>query len=412
MKKKLVRYSALIKLTISNAVQNSVTFLIILWVSKLLDPSDFGVFTISISVIMMMALALDFGVSLSLVKYYNDSKKTDIEKAIFIPAAALIRLAASILLVFLAYLITITINDFRFILIFFASMTMSWWAFFRSVNQAKQNYNQYTFYTLLFSFLRVAFFILSMMSGQDSVTIFIMALYVFPPIFIFAYHLIYKKFKILKYYYFNKAFFKKAILLISYGKWIFASMLLFPLVTNIPLWLAGKIDELSSAGAYGIGIYFAGAIAPLREAIRIYMFPKIMNFQSMNDAHHYLVTIKSRLIYSLPLIFCFGGISILVQQAINGEKYASASIIIFIMISVQIVTMFTNLIGAILHFLGKPHIDTVINIFRVLLCVLLSIILIPLYGVIGAVIASSVSILAGEYLIYRYVLHQINSNIV
>lgn len=414
MKNYMKSHSALFSLTAANVVNNGVTFIVLLWLSKSFNPSEFGLFTLCVSIVTTASVVLDFGAGLSMVKWYN-AKESTIDKGSVVPAAVFIRAMASVCLIIVAYPLSNLIKDNLLggvdlslaMIALFGALAMSWWNFLRSLTQAKQDYRSYTVLVILFALLRFVSVCIVLLLGVDWAFFFIIAMYLLPPTIICVAYMLYNKSGRPRSIYFNQQVRSIAAQLLVYGKWPFASMILFPLVTTIPLWIMGNNDDLASAGAYGIGIYFASAIAPIREAIRIYMLPKIVGFDSLLKAREHLNIVKSRFIYVVPIIIIIASLAIFAQYIINGDKYENAYLVILLMIATQIITMFTNLIGAILHYLGRPQIDTYTNGLRLLLSVFLSLSLIPNYGVIGAVIASSSSILIGEYFIYRYVQKQL-----
>lgn len=415
MIKKIKLKKTISGIAIANAINNGITFLSILFLSKSISTNSFGHFSISVSIIMTLAFILDFGTGVSLVRNYNRSRNKA-NKEGYIGAVIKIRAVLLSILLLASYplgcLVEVTLfksSDANFWpYIFVSSMAMSLWGFWKSFLQAKQNYRLYTGLVVFFAMLRFfACVYLYAISGFCPEK-FVLLIYCLPPIIVslICFYCFANEINIIS----SIRSTKKHLLsrIINYAKWPFISMLLFPLITNIPLWMMGVLGRYTDAGLLGIGVIFASAISPLREALKIYFVPKVSAFRSDDEARVFIRKIFSN-IFFIPLIVVPVSIfSIIIEEYMNQGKYSGTYLVIPILIFTQIMTMFTGFFGVILHYLGRPWVDSNVNIIRIIMSLLFSLLLIPGFGGVGAAVASSLSIIFGEILISIYVVKAVN----
>lgn len=404
-------HPALAGLTISNLVSNGTTFAILLLVSALLLPDQFGALTILVSVLMQLSFLLDMGTGIALVRFYNAEQQ---QGPTYISAVLLVRVVIAVAFLLFALPSVLLLQD-RFpsgidshlaLLTVASALVMSWWNYLRSLNQAQQNFSAYGVSQIGLSVLRWAGIgVLFSVQGQNMTVFQIVAyLYLVAPfciIVIAALFSPYSRLNALRP--FSSVVVSAMGQILRYGRWIFASSLLFPLSVNIPLWWLGMSANLEAAGSLGIGMYFANAMAPVREAIKVYMLPKVAGFDSVVQADSYIRNIVSRMHYALPVAVVLSAAAAGLQYFLNGDRYADAYGVIVIMIATQVVTMFTTLIGSVLHYFGQPQFDVLVNVVRVLLALTLSALLVPSFGALAAAVIGMVTTLAGEFLIYRRV---------
>lgn len=402
------RHPALAGLTVSNLVSNGSTFAILLLVSAFLLPDQFGALTILVSVLMQLSFLLDMGTGVALVRFYNAHQH---QGGTYISAVLLVRalIAMAFLLLVLPCVLLLQgyfpsgIDSDLALLAVASALVMSWWNYLRSLNQAKQKFGAYGGSLIGLAVLRwIGIAALFSVLGPDMTVFQIVAfLYLVAPLCIIVITALSNPSSGLS----VSQLFSAAVVtgmgeVLRYGRWIFASSLLFPLSVNIPLWWLGISANLEAAGSLGIGMYFANAMAPVREAIKIYMLPKVAGFESAGQADSYVRSIVARMHYALPVAVALCAAAAGLQYFLNGGRYEDAYGVIVIMIATQVITMFTTLIGSVLHYFGQPQFDVAVNVARVLLALGLSALLVPSFGALAAAVIGMVTTLVGELLIY------------
>ena len=411
------RHKGLNQLVAANLVNNVITFGSILILGRLVAPERFGVFTISFSIMSTVAIILDFGINIALVRMYNRPSE-GYSSSSYIRGAIALRLLSSLVMLVLAYpvaqlldgiIIHLPGSSMDLLAALMTAIVFSWWTLLRSINQAKSEHENHAFLTTLFGVVRLI--IIGVLFSFDMATpmSFLLGLYCFSPLVILVAELA-KGLLIHQRRSCSKWENSPPVELLTYGKWPFLSTLLFPLVSNVPLWILGNEKGMDMAGAYGVGVFFANALAPLREALRIFLFPKIIRFESDEKAGEFMATWRRYFWLVLPITMLIAVISVGAQELLYSGAYVGAGLVTACFVLAQVITMYTVLIGMILHYLGRPEIDVYVNIFRVSVSLVLAMVLIPSLGVIGAALAASISILTGEFIIYRYVSIKLSSS--
>ncbi len=407
MARLIERHPGLAGLAASNAISNGTTFAILLLMSAFLAPDQYGSLTIAVSVLMQLSFLLEMGTGVALVRFYNSDQHFGeaYVQAVFV---ARLLMAGSMALLALPciYLVeagyALGIGSDLALLALTSALIMSWWNYLRSLNQARQNFSGYAYSLVGLAVVRwIGVGLVFAMHGNDiMVAQVITILYLAAPLCIILFAGIAgAQQRQMAFWRMDKDLWKRMGRVLEYGRWIFASSLLFPLSLNVPLWWLGMSSNLTAAGSLGIGMYFANAMAPVREAIKVYMLPKVAGFSSAIEADSYVRSILGRLHYALPIALLLSLAAVGLQYLLNGSRYEDAYGVIVIMIATQVITMFTTLIGSVLHYFGQPQFDVLVNVARVLLSVILSAVLVPHYGAVAAALIGTLTTLAGEMLL-------------
>lgn len=415
--KNMRAHPALLWLTAANIISNGATFVILLFVSTVVTPDAFGKLSISISVLLQISLLLDLGTGLALVRGYTVAGDADLSRR-YVTAACWIRFATTLTFLLLALLALFVAGeqiarqmDAAIVhAVIAAIFIITWWNLVRSLNQARQDFRRYTGALLALATFRVVGVVVLVVDTDTRVAVdqVIWTLYVIAPL---AASLLVTISELqwrwprqrMQRWHWQVPNQQVAAELLRYGRWIFLSALLFPLSTHIPLWVLGVTSNLEAAGSFGIGLYFANAIAPVREAIRVYLLPKVIAFNDPVSVAHYVDRILRGMVAVLPVSLVLGLVAVLIQSVINGTRYDHSALVILIMIAVQVATLFTGLIGNTLHHFGQPEYDVMVNAIRVVTALLLSWLLVPGHGAVAAALVVAFTTLMGEYLIVRRV---------
>ena len=401
------QHRQLLLLMSANLVSNGTTFAILLLMSSAVSVESFGVLSICISVVMQLSFLLDFGTGFSLVKLYNSRDDGDR----IMSGAFWIRMATTLMLILLFYPASLVLQ--RFLLpgvdealvwvALLASIVMSWWGYVRSRLQAMQDFNAYSLYMFILSAVRIlgTGVIYAEESGNKVLNV-LLILYVVAP----AMASLASRFQVQVHRSGLPPFKLRAALvpiraILQYGRWVFASAILFTLSNNVPLWKLGADASFGHAAYFGIGVYFANAIAPVREALKSFLFPKMLNFDGPDQVKSYIRSVMTKAYWSVPVAALVCVLALGLLKIVNQDRYDGAEWIVVVMIVTQIVTMFTALIGSTLHYFDNPRYDFYINIGRVVISILLSVMMIPLFGAVAAGCIASFTTVAGEVLLVR-----------
>lgn len=400
-------------LTCANVINNGTTFFILMYLSQTSSPSEFGSISISASIVMQGATLIDFGTGFSLVRMYSAEPSNDVRASIILTAKCM-RMFCTIAALFLLFPAYILLSRYVFkqmdgtliAIAISAIPVFSWWNFYRCVNQAKTDYVGYAGSVSLLATVRIVgiFLVPLAQPALTTAEAAILLMYIFAPSAVIIVNaLASRRISSSDDNALPTFAMTHCVHIMKYGRWIFASSMLFPLVTNIPLWYFGVSKEMDHAGTFGLGVYFGAAIMPLREAIRYYILPYVVSLNSDFAVSQYLRAIYRSGYILFPAFLVIGFVVVTINQHLNGDRYQEANVVILIMVFTQIVTTFSSAIASVLHYLNAPQIDTYINIIRVISCTILTFLFLPAFGAVGAAVISSACILIGETIMISYV---------
>ena len=154
----------------------------------------------------------------------------------------------------------------------------------------------------------------------------------------------------------------------------------------------------TSVGLYSTGVSSAEFLWYIPNAISSALFPKSATLDKDVGARLTAQVCRQTLLVTIPLAVVFGIIGRLLIPLFYGLNF-SASVIPFVLLLPGIVGMvlskiiFANLSGS-----GKPQFATYSSILTFAATIALDIVLIPIYDIAGAAIASTVAYLIGSFL--------------
>lgn len=158
----------------------------------------------------------------------------------------------------------------------------------------------------------------------------------------------------------------------------------------------GVFETDSNVGIYNVCIKIATITSFTLLAINSILAPKIAKSYSENDETNYKKLIR----FSTKLNFLVSSaviIGILVFNklllSIFGEEFIKGQTILFILCAGQIVNSFSGSVGIILQMIGKQKVYQNFVISALLINLILTVILTPIYGGIGAATATVISMM-------------------
>lgn len=182
----------------------------------------------------------------------------------------------------------------------------------------------------------------------------------------------------------------------TYSFYSFFSGLTMLLIGNIDLLMVGTFNGLAESGIYAIALYVGSVILIPKKAIVKISFPVIAKSFQNNDLKNirnvYKQTALNQLLAGLLLY-----IGVLANMdnlyAMLPQEYAAGSSVILIIGIGNLIEMATGANGQIIIASKYYRFDFYSSWILVILAIVLNIILIPSYGVNGAALATTISIL-------------------
>lgn len=175
--------------------------------------------------------------------------------------------------------------------------------------------------------------------------------------------------------------------------------------------MIGFMITYASVGIYTAGVKFPLLLAPIVEAIGIVVFPKI-NISANDNCNEYFNNLKMNydaiLMLAIPMFVGFFLVSPKIILLFAGKNYYDSIIISRIMSLIIVLCPLGDMIGSKILLINNKDKELLICSFIVAFSnLILNLIFIPLYGNIGAAIASIfsyiVSIISRYYFAYNIV---------
>lgn len=196
-----------------------------------------------------------------------------------------------------------------------------------------------------------------------------------------------------------------------------------PLMLTASIWiLIRKIDMVminyilgfESTGIYSIAsqisvlpLFFTGpGLSYIGAKLSVYTLPsKLSDLQLLLNRYNFImITFSVLLGFIICTIYPF-------LLAYLDEIYSSSLKPLFILIFFQVLTTLCGPAGLINATIGKPFINSISSFITLTINIILNFILIPFYGLVGASIATGLSLLLGYLIISIYVYRNLNISV-
>jgi O-antigen/teichoic acid export membrane protein len=392
----------ILRLSLSNVFNNSVTFVTGFIIAATVTAESFGIYSVSLYVVMTVFALGELGMGISIVKFYNKTNDDSTREKV-LSSGITIKLAVSILLIILSYPLAVALSNIlspdysikrEMMIAVLCASALGIWSFVRIINQAKQDYRRYAGLTLYYGLARLVIILVLLAANVQGAVFYLAALYLAGPLIVAVPAvIIFIKQNVI---HVDSSIITYIKTLLSYGKWVMVGSILYPLCFSLPLFLIMRIEGAAAAGQFAVSLMFVALISPFNEAMRAYVLPKVSGFSSHEEAKDYIKKIRK---FTLP--FAFGILLIMFFSAVAyelflNEKYPDGLINIILLVFAVGFTVFGGILNVVAHYLGLPHIDAWINIARIIFIIITCLIFIPLHGALGAVLCTAIALILGE----------------
>jgi|GEM_PF-1772159 len=404
-----------------NVFNNAVTFVINILLAKKFGPEGFGIFSLAVSVMILVNIISDIGLSLTLVRFFNLYDKDTERQNLLLLSLFLFRLIIITLLVILAFPLGAAIARLMgvggyhralFSLAIITGGIFTLWAYFQNFQQAHRRFRRLTAFILGYGLLRILIFSLFMAYTHTLENAYAyISLYTIP-VFIITFigissifsRIIYvKSFNVPRLY----EVLKKAL---NYSKWVAISSVFYNSILRVVQFVLAARSSKYELGVLSAGFVFTVAFLTLNMALRTVFFPHVTAFEETKDMKEHLSRVKKfSPVYAL-LGFLFIFALAVIQRSFLGIEYQHA-LPVFIISSIALAaTIFMGLISMLVHTLMHPEVDAVVNIVRLIAAALLVYVLAPRFGAIGGAVSYAVAIVFGELYLILFVSRKVHES--
>ncbi|BAZ41634.1 hypothetical protein NIES4101_76010 [Calothrix sp. NIES-4101] len=395
----------------ANVINNFCSFLITIFTARFLGPMEFAKFALAVALTTNLASILDLGSSTALIRLYN-AAKDDNYKSILINVISNFKLGLCLLMIVLSYpggqlLIQIfpILKDTGFLvyLVIVSSGLLSMWMTTIAAEQSQKHFRSFQLYTLAYGILRLIVAAIFIIKQQISLATIFTSLYAIPISILMIYKYI-SKYIFLKsdnnsyIEYIEANNFKILKSIFNYGVWVGIGGFLFSLLYQLPQFVLARTASGSEVGFYGAGFTFLPVFMLTNDSIRTILLPEVSAIQSPEGRQNF----QKRLWQISPIFFSLMTTVLVVMSCVQyfllGQRYQDSILVFLAMGSSTILVMFLGYSNTLIHSLGIPYIDVMVNMTRVIGFILFSF-FIPKTAVWMSLCLGGIMII-GELIIY------------
>ena len=374
-------------LYLSEIISKGFRFLVFIYIIRILGPKNFGIFEYLLSFVGMFFLFADFGVSNIFIRDYQQKEEKEKHTNVFFTLKIFFSLIFSILAL-LGYFLAKKFDGFLFysaFVIFYCLMNIE--GFFETFFIALQKTEKKFIFNLLMSFFLFLFVIFGL-SFYKSISAVVMAylLSAFLGI-VFAYFLFSQEGKI------NFLFDKP---LVSYYLFNGLPLVLFGLLGYV-FFTTDKIilthlRPIEEVGYYSLASRILGVVFVIPSLFNTALYPylaqKIGQQAKTTIKSLFELMISISIVVSFFLSFLIFILAPIIIPLFFGNQYIQSIKILQIFVWLTIFVFPTIFLDYFLISHNKQWLDFWITLIPAILNIILNFILIPIYGVFGAVYAS------------------------
>jgi O-antigen/teichoic acid export membrane protein len=380
-----------------------VIFIQRLIITRFMGVEELGVYSLVMSIYAIGTTFVGFGLPMAMVKFSAEIRKLENEIKEFVSASLIITGALGILGGCLFPLVSgklsmlLNISSFSGIVILFTPIFPFAALFFASlaILNGKREMKSYAIFQVLQNalFLLITLLLLSEGAGLTSIPVALCFSLAITTIILIIRHKLYIQ---MHHQIHGLAYHTERLL--RFGIKLFASNLINQLNVYADYLLLAFFLSAEQVGYYTIAISISRLIWVLPGCVQKITFPAASEYWSNNDNTRLNLMVNKTLKYSSLLSIVSGiGVAFFAREIISilfGPEHISATnATLILLLGIVLNSALIYSIGGIFSAIGRPGLALKMNSLFFSLNMLLNIVLIPRYGVIGAAVSKSVSLI-------------------
>ena len=197
--------------------------------------------------------------------------------------------------------------------------------------------------------------------------------------------------------------------LLSFGGQMFGANATNVILNQIDIILIGYFLVATDVGYYSAAIAIASLFTIIPSAIQKITFPTTSEFWSKNNYQALNTMIDKSMKYSTCILLFVGlGTGFFAKEIMGfvfGPEFICAALPLCVLLIARVIRGGTTVpIGAVIPAIGRPDINLKIEIICAGMNVGLNILFIPRFGILGAAIATTISLLMGVVIFFIFVI--------
>jgi len=402
---------------VANGFNNLVSLAIMLHAARKLGPESFGELGLVLAVVTLGVVFLDSGVSVALVRNYNNTSDPETRKILVggVLKAKVVQVLLIAVLAFpLAHLLRYFLPEMKSVDTLAAgiisAVLMSLWISIRSLEQARRNYSAFTRYIYLFGSLRVVIYAVTLALGRMSAMSVLLCLYLIPLSLLLVYTTVIRERAALGFSLSDLAHEGRALwAALKYGTWVAGSALFLTLASRLPLFFLARRSSLKQLGLYTAALTFVNGFGLIWDAVNTVVMPEVSALRSPEARLRF----RGMLFRKLPLMFSVlaAGVfaCILLQGVFLGPAYRGSISTFLVIGSATAICMCVSVNNNLVHAYGIPETLTYMNLARVVLLGI-ALVVCPRPDSLNVGIIYSVVLLAGDVGLYFHLWRRIGED--
>ncbi len=358
--------------------------------ARYLGPSKFGIFSISVATIALIASIANFGVDTGIVRFVGRSITHDREKALkFLKAGFYIKVVSSILVVVLGwYLVPFAAIKFfqkselifplRLSLIGVGSALL--FSYVSSAVQALQKFWVWSGLNVFSNLLRlvatIGLFTLGILSVESALSVYI----IFPFLgFLVGLFFLPNFFKVKN----EKQVFPEFM---KFNGWVAAFTIIAAISSRLDTFLSARLLTLYDVGIYSVAVSLTSFIPQIVFAIGTVVAPKLASFTSKTDTFKYLKKLQL-FVLGIGIVGIIIGIPLsyyVIPSFYGGDYVSSINSFIILLFAQAIFLISIPVHTAIIYYFSYPKLFVYITLVNFLILLVGGWFAISTFGYIGA----------------------------
>lgn len=383
--------------TIINGFLGAVFYILL---ARFLGPYDFGLLTVSIATLTLVADIVDFGANTGIVRFVSSSLVTNRDRALrFLKLSLEIKIVIWILVLaggitFAPFIADKIFNkveltgSFQLVMLGVGGALL--FSFATSSLQAFQKYLTWSFVNIFTNSLRLLFIFLLFFYQQLNLTSGLIT-YILLPFFGFSLAMFFIPAKEV---FMVKNEFSLAKQFFAYNLWVALFTIIAAVSSRLDTFLIARLLSPKELGIYGAANQLTQIVPQIVGALGIVAAPKFASFTNLKQMTQYFKKFQL-LVFGLSTVGLFViPVSYFAIPLMYGSSYQEAILPFIILFLAMLVFLISVPIhSSIIYYFGKPQVFVWISVGHLLIVGFLGYLLILSYGVIGAAVTVLVGML-------------------
>lgn len=360
-----------------------------IYLARVLGPSEFGLVSVAIVTLTLVADITNFGVNAGIVNFVSRYAKKDVIRSNqFLKLALKIKIIIGLFVFVAGYFLSPLIANTFFSkpemtlplrLVFLGVLSAHLFSFAASTLQAYQKFTAWSSLHVFTNALRlVSLFSISYFWSLDAKTsILIYLIYPFIGFLLFFMFVPYSFIKVRDENLRFKEFFK-------YNKWVASFAIISALNSRLDTFIIARFLDNAQVGIYSAANQLVQIIPQLISAMGVVISPKIASFTNKSDLLIYFKKIQIMVIVIALVGLCFIPFAIYLISILFGSEYL-ASINIFIILAIAMLIFLISVPShqVVLYFFQFPQLFSWLAVLNLIIILILGWFMVKSYGITG-----------------------------